>query len=140
MPPLRPGPGILGPGARRNWMSTVAGELMSRATIRAFHLDRPFNNAVHVADIATLVGGVLRRGLTGFDAIVLGARGMTTVRAAVERLAEGLGVPAQIEPVAAAKRSFTLSSARAITRYGYDPMEIGALIDRYALDIKSAVP
>jgi nucleoside-diphosphate-sugar epimerase len=132
-------PGILGAGARRNWMSSVGAQLVSGATIRAFHLDRPFNNAAHVADIAALVGGVLRRGWQGFDAIVLGARGMTTVRAAVERLAAGLSVPARLEPVAAAKTSFTLSSARAIARYGYDPMEIGALIDRYAQEIRDEI-
>jgi UDP-glucose 4-epimerase len=133
-------PGILGRGAQRNWLSSVAAQLVSGATIRAFHLDRRFNNATHVADIAALVAGVLRRGLSGFDAIVLGARGMITIRAAVDRLAAGLGVAARIEPVAAAKTSFTLSSERAIARYGYDPMEIGALIDHYAQDIKSAMP
>ena len=125
-------PGIIGPGARRNWLSDVAAGLRRGHTIKAFHLDRPFNNAAHVADIAVLIEAVLRRGWTGFDAIVLGAGGMTTVRGAIERLAAGLGVAVRIETATAAKPSFTLSCRRAIARYEYNPMDIEAMIDRYA--------
>jgi UDP-glucose 4-epimerase len=128
-------PGIIGPGARRNWLSGVAVGLRNGATIKAFHLDRPFNNAAHVGDIAALTEAVLRRGWTGFDAIVLGAAGMTTVRGAIERLAVGLGVPGRIETATAAKPSFTLSCRRAVDRYQYNPMDIEAMIDRYAREI-----
>jgi len=125
-------PGIIGPGARRNWLSVVAAGLRRGSTIKAFHLDRPFNNAAHVEDVAVLIETVLRRGWTGFDAIVLGAGGMTTVRGAIERLAAGLGVAVRIETATAAKPSFTLSCRRAIDRYQYNPMDIEAMIDRYA--------
>lgn len=128
-------PGIIGPGAQRNWLSGVAAGLQKGAKIGAFHLDRPFNNAAHVADIAALIDDVLQRGMNGFDTIVVGASGMTTVRGAIERLAAGLGVAADIEARAAAKTSFTLSSKRAIARYGYDPMPIEAMIDRYASEL-----
>lgn len=128
-------PGIIGPGAQRNWLSGVAAGLRGGANIRAFHLERPFNNAAHVADIAALIETVLRRGWSGFDAIVLGAAGMTTVRGAIERLAAGLGVTARIEAGEAAKSSFTLSCARAVATYGYNPMDIEAMIDRYAREI-----
>jgi nucleoside-diphosphate-sugar epimerase len=105
--------------------------------VRAFHLDAPFNNAAHVADIAALVSRVLERPWTGFDAIVVGARGHISVREAITRVAKGLRVEARIVEVAAAKPSFTLSSERAISRWGYDPMEIGAMIDRYAEDVRT---
>jgi len=128
-------PGIIGPGARRNWLSVVAAGLRRGSTIKAFHLDRPFNNAAHVEDVAVLIETVLRRGWSGFDAIVLGAGGMTTVRGAIERLAAGLGVAVRIETATAAKPSFTLSCRRAIDRYQYNPMDIEAMIDRYAREI-----
>jgi len=131
-------PGIIGPGAQRNWLSGVAAGLRNGATIKAFHLDRPFNNAAHVGDIAALIETVLRRGWTGFDAVVLGAAGMTTVRGAVERLAAGLGVPARIEAAQAAKPSFTLSCRRAVAGYGYNPMDIEAMIDRYARELATS--
>ena len=131
-------PGILGPGAHRNWLSSVAAALLSGRPIGIYHQDRPFNNAAHVSDISALVAGLLRRGWEGFDAVVLGARGMTTVRGAVDRLAHGLGISHVVSAVAPKKPSFTLSSERAITRYGYDPMDIEALIERYARDLRSS--
>lgn len=130
-------PGVLGPGAHRNWLSGVAATLRTGGTVCAFHLDAPFNNAAHVADLAALVTLVLKLPWTGFDAIVVGARGHVSVREAITRLANGLGVEARIEQSTAVKPSFTLSSERAISCWGYDPMEIGAMIDRYAEDVRS---
>jgi UDP-glucose 4-epimerase len=130
-------PGVLGPGAHRNWLSGVATNLRAGEPARAFHLDAPFNNAAHIAYITVLVSRVLERPWTGFDAIVVGARGHITVREAIIRLATGLGVEARIEEIAAAKPSFTLSSERAISRWGYDPMQIGAMIDRYAAEVRA---
>ena len=133
-------PGVLGPGAHRNWLSGVAARLRRGEAIRAFHLDRPFNNAAHVCDIAALVAHVLRRGWEGFDAVVIGARGMTKVRDAIERLGHALGVAATIEPVPPTAPSFILCCDRAITHYGYDPMDIEPMIDRYAKEIREFGP
>lgn len=131
-------PGIIGPGAHRHWLASVASRLRAGEPVRAFHLDRPFNNAAHIDDIAALVLTVLaREAWGGFDAAVLGAAGSLTVRETIERLARALGVPAKIEEIAPTKTSFMLSSAHAIERYGYQPMEIGALIDRYGREIGS---
>jgi len=130
-------PGVVGPGAHRNWLSGVAAKLTRGETIGAFHLDRPFNNAAHVADIAALARRAVERSWSGFDAVVLGARGAVSVREALTRLAAGLGVAARLDEVASPKASFILSSERAISRWGYDPMEIGALIDRYAGEVRA---
>ena len=130
-------PGVVGPGAHRNWLSSVTAKLMRGETIGAFHLDRPFNNAAHAADIAALAVRAVARPLTGFDAVVLGARGVVTVREALTRLATGLNVSVHLAEVPSTKPSFILSSERAISRWGYDPMEIGALIDRYAAETRA---
>jgi UDP-glucose 4-epimerase len=127
-------PGVLGPGAHRNWLSGVAARLRTGETVRAFHLEAPFNNAAHIADLAALVARALDRPWTGFDSIVVGARGHISVREAINRLAKGLDAEPRIEEIAAGKPSFTLSSERAISRWGYDPMQIGAMIDRYAAE------
>ncbi len=128
-------PGVLGPGAHRNWLSGVAARLLAGEPVRAYHLDGPFNNAAYVADIAALARRVVSRSWTGFDAVVLGARGEITVRGAIQRLAAGLNVVPNIEEQPVVKPSFTLSPDRAIASWGYDPLEIGALIDRYAGDV-----
>ena len=113
------------------------GQAQASQPVRAFHLDSPFNNATHIADIADLIAAAIEKEWQGFDAAVLGAAGTISVRAAIERLAAALGVRAVIEPVAAAKDSFILSSAHAIARWGYRPMEIGAMIDRYAQELRA---
>ena len=77
------------------------------------------------------------QGWQGFDAVVLGAGGSITVRGAIERLAAGLGISADIGENPAPKPGFTLSSRHAIERWGYAPMEIGAMIDRYAQEIRA---
>ena len=82
---------------------------------------------------------MLARGWQGFDALVLGARGELTVRGVVERLARGMGVTPKLDITAAPKPAFLLSSARAIARGGYDPMDICALIDRFAAVLQEHV-
>lgn len=129
-------PGIVGRGAHRHWLASVASRLRAGEPIRAFHLDRPFNNAAHIDDIAALTLAVLaREPWGGFDAAVLGAAGSLTVRETIERLALALGERAKIDEIAPTSTSFRLSSAHAVARYGYQPMEIGALIDRYGREI-----
>jgi nucleoside-diphosphate-sugar epimerase len=130
-------PGVIGWGARRNWLAGVGANLRAGKPIRAFHLDAVFNNAAHIADIAALVAHCVERDWQGFDAVVLGAGGAITVRGAIERLAAGLGVPAQVEAIPAPKPGFTLSSRRAMEHWGYAPMEIGAMIDRYASELRT---
>jgi UDP-glucose 4-epimerase len=131
-------PGVLGPGAHRNWLSNAAGHIMAGRPVRAFNLDGGYNNAVHVSDLAAFIHRLVEKRWTGADSVVLGARGIIPFREVVERLARGLEKSVRIEPIAPTKPAFTLSSQRAITRWGYDPMEIGAMIDRYATELRSA--
>lgn len=124
-------PGVIGPGAHRNWLSGVAAKLRAGQPVRAFSLDAPFNNACHVADLSRLAKTLISRDWTGFDAMTLGARGTITVRGAIETLAEAMKLSCRIDEAPASKPGFLLSSERAIARWGYDPMEIGAMIARY---------
>jgi len=127
-------PSVVGRGAHRNWVSGVAEKLLAGQPIPAYHLERPFNNAVHVRDICALVNRVLQSPWEGFDRVVLGARGGLAVRGVIERLAAGLGVDARVVERPPEKVSFTLCSDRAITRWGYDPLDIGSTLDAYAED------
>jgi nucleoside-diphosphate-sugar epimerase len=125
-------PGVVGQGARRNWLSGAAERLRRGEAAAVFNPEAGFNNAVHVADLGAFLARLLERPWTGFDAMVLGARGRLTIRTVVERLAAGMGVAPRMSVVAAPKPAFMLCSTRAIERWGYDPMEIGAIVDRYA--------
>jgi nucleoside-diphosphate-sugar epimerase len=131
-------PGVIGPGADRNWLSRMIKKLQAGERIAAFNLDQPFNNAAHVGDVAALVARVLSRSWTAFDSVVLGARGMLTIREVLQRLAHGLNVTATIETIPVEKSSFVISSNRAIERWGYEPMEIGCMLDRYVAEVRLA--
>jgi UDP-glucose 4-epimerase len=127
-------PGVLGRGARRNFLSEALARFRRNQTVVAFNPDARFNNAAHVTDLGRLIGGVVRRRLSGFEAITVGARGETTISAALARLRDRSGSRSEIDYQPSDRRSFTVSSARAIARHGYDPMTIGDLLDRYVDD------
>jgi UDP-glucose 4-epimerase len=129
-------PAILGIGAHRHWLSRVAAQLRAGQPVQAFHLDRPFNNATHIDNVAALVTNLLfGAAWQGFDAAVLGATGPMTVREVINGLAQAVGVVATIKEVPARIPSFTLSSAHAVTCYDYRPPEIDTLIERYGCEV-----
>lgn len=128
-------PGVVGPGSRRNWLSDLADCLAVGDPVRAFHLAAPFNNAVHVADLSQFVVRLIEHAWEGYDAVVLGAGGALEVESVIRRLAAGLGVTTRIETSPPTKASFILSSDRAMRRWGYNPADLGGLLDRYAADV-----
>ncbi len=125
-------PAVIGPGAKRNFLAVAAARLKAGEPVSIFNPDAPFNNAVHSADLAALVATVLEKGWQGYDMLVLGAAGQMTIRGAVERLRAKLGPAVPVQVRTAGKGAFTLDSRRAMTAYGYRPMEIGPMLDRYA--------
>ena len=128
-------PGIIGPGAHsRNWLPGVAHKLLRGDTINAYGLDGFFNNVVHVADVAAFIGRVLPSlaETKGHDAVTMGAGGVITFREAIERLAKSMGnMTINWSSVSMDKRPFTISSERAISKWRYDPTEVGAMVDLY---------
>lgn len=129
-------PGILGPGAHGgNWLPGIAAKMLKGETVRAFNLDRPFNNAVHVDDVAKLIIAALRKNWTGYDTMVLGAEGIIRVKTAIEKMAKALKTTVTIEEIPAARKSFVISSKRAKALWDYDPQEIGRMIDQYGAEL-----
>lgn len=129
-------PGILGPTAHEgNWLPGVAAKLRKGETIRAFNLDRPFNNVVHVDDIAKLIISNLQKGWKGYDAMVLGAAGVMFTKMVIERMAKALKVKAKIEEIPAAQKSFVISSKHAMEQWGYAPLDIGKMVDQYGAEL-----
>lgn len=129
-------PGVIGPGAATPWLGRLLRGAAAGRPVRLFNPETPFNNAVHVADLADLVDRLLLRPFAGYDVLTLGAAGSLPLLAAVERLlaAAGLRPEIVVEP-AAGRRSFCIDSGRAMARYGYRPQEIGAMLDRYAAEM-----
>lgn len=127
-------PGVLGHGAHRAWVPTLLERMRAGQDITIYNPDSPFNNAAHVDDLGWFIGGLLRRYWQGFHALPVAASGTITVREAVERLRAATGSRSAVTVRPAPQPGFTISSERAIQAFGYRPMEIGALLDRYAAE------
>lgn len=125
-------PGVLGRNSVRNWLTGVLAAARSGRDITYYNPDAPFNNAIHIADLCDFVGNLIEGGgWTGHSAVTVGAGGMTTVRRAVEIVAGRLGSASKLIALAEPRPHFTISSDAA-RRLGYRPMEIEALLARFA--------
>lgn len=125
-------PALIGPGAGRNWPARTLEAILSGDTVTIYNPETPFNNAVHIADLTDLIEGVLESDYSGFDVVTLGAEGTLSVREAVERLASVTNRDLQLKEGPSERVSFIMSSERAKRLYGYAPMEIGPMIERFA--------
>lgn len=127
-------PGILGPGSVRNWMTTSLAAAREGRDVTVFDPDAPFNNAVHIEDIANFVDGLLKRDWEGFVAGPLGAAGQTTAGAVAQLLTEAGGGGSRIRVDPSPRQSYTISSDWASQGYGYAPMEITAMLRRFVAE------
>lgn len=127
-------PAVIGPGSRRNWLSETLRKLKAGEPLVYVNPDKPFNNAVHEADLAAMIAGLLSRTLHGHDMIVVGAAGQLPVREVVRRLAAAIGSRSEIVLGDRSLRHFLIDSRKAQDRYSFRPQDIAALLDRFAAE------
>lgn len=124
-------PGIIGPGCRANFLSQTLARLIAHEPIRPRNPDGMFNNAVHVDELADFLLNLAEREWTGFDIVTLAAAGASSLRAAINRMAVGVGSRSDITWVDEPPRAFSISIRRAVERFGYAPSTIDAMLDRF---------
>jgi nucleoside-diphosphate-sugar epimerase len=125
-------PGVIGPRSLRNWLTGVLHSAREGRDIKVFNPDAAFNNAAHVSDLADFVSEVLALDWRAHDAVTIAAAGQTTVREAVQLLVDAYGGKSRIVVENAPRPPFLVSSARASRLYGYRPMDITAMLRRFA--------
>jgi UDP-glucose 4-epimerase len=127
-------PSVVGPGAVRNWLATIASAAREGREITYFHGDADYNNAVHVEDVCHFVVDLLRRDLRGHDMVLLAAAGAMKVGDMVNAIASGLGGRSPLRELPAPRPGFTISIARARERYDYRPMTMHDTVARFVAD------
>ncbi|MDA8231396.1 MAG: NAD(P)-dependent oxidoreductase [Magnetospirillum sp.] len=127
-------PAVVGPGARRNWMARVKDSILAGGPVEVFNAEAPYNNIVHLADLAELILGLVLRPLAGHDRVVLGAGGAMPVGEVVRSLMMALGCRVDVRDVVSDRSSFIIDSTRARNLLGYRPMKIDSTIRRFAAD------
>ncbi|MBF0132986.1 MAG: NAD(P)-dependent oxidoreductase [Magnetococcales bacterium] len=128
-------PGVLGVGAQTPWLAQVADKLKRDAPITLFNPESPFNNAVHVTDLADFILLLASGERHGFDAVTLASSGEISIRQAVALLKSEIGSYSAIEVVPNRQQSFTVSSERARRIYGYAPHAIETVLHRFAQEL-----
>jgi nucleoside-diphosphate-sugar epimerase len=125
-------PGVIGPGSVRNWLTSVMQAARAGREIVAFNPDAQFNNAVHVADLAKFVCGLLERHWKGAETVTIAAAGGLCIKDVIELIIESFGGRSQVRFEAPSNKSFIVSSSRAKQFFGYDPMQIEEMLYRFA--------
>ena len=128
-------PAVIGPGADRNWPVQVIRRIRRHETVRIYNADGPFNNVVHVDDVAEWIATLLTAAepMHGFNAAPVASREPIPVRAAVATIAAGLGLDTHLEEVVAPRPSFTIDTVAAQS-LGFRPSATVDALDRYARD------
>lgn len=130
-------PAIIGPGARRVWLSHVAAALKQDAPVKIYNPAHYFNNAVHVADLATLCERLIRwPRIEGHIPLVLGANDVAKVSDVVAAMAAVLLSKSKPVTDSAPRPSFLTDSWQAKTHYGYRPMNTIPMVKRYAAECR----
>jgi nucleoside-diphosphate-sugar epimerase len=125
-------PGVLGPDARSPWVARVLAALCRGEPVTVFNALSPFNNAVHVDDLADFVATLLLQPLTGFDVVNLAAAGTVPIAQVPRIMAASIGVTAQVHAVGENGSAFRIDCGRACQRYGFSPPQIEDLLARFA--------
>lgn len=126
-------PAVIGAGADRNWPVQVVGRIRRGETVRIYNADGPFNNVVHVEDLAGWIAALLGTTVMapGMAAVPVGSSDPVPVRAAVATIAAGLGIDAVLEEVVAPRPSFTIDLTAA-GQLGFRPSSTADALMRYA--------
>lgn len=132
-------PAVIGPGAARNWPVQVKARIAARETVRVYNADGPFNNVVHVADLAEWIAQTLITGgpVSGFRAVPIACAEPVSVREAVQALAAGMDREVKRDPVAAPRPGFVIDTAAAMS-LGFAPMTTVDALRRFGREGQAA--
>lgn len=125
-------PGIVGSGAHRNWLALTMETVRAGRPLTVFNPDAPFNNVVHVEDLAVFLDHLVDRSWVGFDAMPIGAADAMTIAEVARFLIEATGSGSSLNLKPGLSPSFIIDNQRAIDGYGYQPAPLATILRRYS--------
>lgn len=130
-------PAILGAGAGGNWVASVAARILKGEEVTFFNGDEPFNNCVHIQDVAELIANLLAKGFSGSEAAILAAAETVSIRDVIGILMKHFARKVLVREVEPQRQPFTISSAKAERIWNWRPMTTRRTLERYATDESS---
>lgn len=128
-------PAVIGPNASlRNWLPNVARKLLADEVVPIHHAQLPFNNVVHVTDLANFIVELIAQDFDQ-ETFCLSAGSVLSVQQTIELLANCLNVKSpKILRVPSDAPHFTIDHSHA-ENHGYSPMSLPKIISRFATDL-----
>lgn len=124
-------PGILGPGAVRNWLVNILEAAKDDRPITFFNGKSLFNNAAHIEDIAKLVLNIIEHQSIEAGPITVGAQEPIPVKNVISSIVEEVGSKSLCREINHEKSAFLIDSSRAISQFGYAPMSMRAMLKQF---------
>ena len=124
-------PAIVGKGARRHWLATTLEKALKDEPIKAFNLNSPFNNAIHIQDLCLFINKLLSSPLEGFNAITLASEDHLTISSIINKIKKSTNSSSQIITIPETSKSFTISIEKAKKEFQYQPSYFQTTLDAY---------
>lgn len=126
-------PGIIGPLSSRNWLSQSLETLRANRPLRLYNPHTPFNNAIHVEDLAQFIADLVIADWSGDDTVTLGTKDTMRVGEVIAFLAAATDSRSIIKAITVERGGFIVSSRRAAALYGFHPASIANTLHRFAV-------
>jgi nucleoside-diphosphate-sugar epimerase len=123
-------PGVVGPGSHDNFLSDTIRRLAAGEVISVRNPEAPFNNVVHVDDVASFASTLLTALPPGHRVATIAATEPLPVRDVVDMLQDATGGFGQVH-YRREGHSFLISSEHA-RGLGYRPPTVRAAVERFA--------
>jgi|GEM_PF-447320 len=124
-------PGVVGPGAKHGWLTGVLEKLRRNEPVSFVNPDTPFNNVVHVDDLAAFVRSLATRSWSGAEIVNLAAGDTMPVGEVVERLKKKIGSSSRLDArIDGNATSFTIDATRAIELFEWPAPSMADTLDR----------
>jgi len=126
-------PAIVGAGAQPNWLSRTVDKLRAGEPVHFINPENPFNNAVHMDDLADFIISLLGQPLSGAHVINLAGADTIPVGEMVADLKAQLGSSSELtSDVRPEQPGFAIECSLASENFGWQPMSMGLLVARLA--------
>lgn len=126
-------PGVVGRGGRNNFLSSTLQRVLKDEPVVANHAAAPFNNIVHVADLAGFIADRLGDLPPGHRVTNIAASDPVPIRAVLARLFAAAGRPDTSRWGDAGKTPFTIALDRVVS-LGYRPPTVLDSVERFVRD------
>lgn len=126
-------PGTVGRGSHHNFLSDALARVLGGDEVRINNPEAPFNNVVHVGDLARFLAQWIIEARTGYSVTNLAAREPITIRETVSLLFGCSGRRERVTIAAGGKQPFLISLDRA-EALGYRPSTVRASVEAFVRD------